>query len=413
MAGLVWAKKYAPVSLAQFAGNSDVSARAKRWALEWERGNAGKPLCLWGPPGIGKSALTFALASELGWERTIFSAHDSPSADLFKKRLSGALSGGALFAANSIVVLEEVDTWSKAGMRGIVSELASHLHSARVPTILTATDWYDRSLVPLRTLVEPIQMKAMNSSDLERVLTNIAQSEKLALSEDTIPAIATHSSGDLRAAINDLQASNPIASRERVQQIFQKVRMSMRAPNYRASRSFQIGALADRDMLKMYVAENMPSEFPDLADRARAYSRLSRADIFDGRIKRKQHWGYLRYSSDLMVWGVASERLHPGPAFASYAFPSYLQKMGASRSRRAIFKSISAKIAEKSHVTTRRARDFFPLLAAQNDAAALCAYWGFDEEEITALLSYLSSSPKPAALRRKPKSVSTPKAPSA
>ncbi len=394
MPSQIWAQKYAPHKLGEFIGNNDASSRAKRWALEWGRGNAQKSLCFWGAPGIGKSALTLALASDMGWETNVFSPYLAQDKDNFIKNLSSALSGSSLLGTKPLVILEEVDTWAKSGMRGLISELALVLAERKAPAILTATDWYERSLSPLRTSAEQVAMKAVNSSDMEYALKRIASAESFLPSSEALAAIVSRSGGDLRAAINDLQAANTGASREREQQIFQKLRMALRAPNYRASRQIRSGALADRDMLKMYIAENLPSEFPDLHDRARAYSRISRADVFDGRIKRLQYWGYLRYSSDLMNWGVASERLHPGAAFASYAFPSYIQKMGASRARRALFKSAAKKISAMMHTTSNKAKAYFPLLAAQGDAQAISAYWGFDEDETASILGSQPKSPK-------------------
>ena len=148
-------------------------------------------------------------------------------------------------------------------------------------------------------------------------------------------AIASHANGDLRAALSDLQARHPAARRERSKLVFEQVRMAFRSPTLRATRNLSI-SLADRDTVKLYIAENLPAERPDSDDRAAAYRMLSRADIFDGRIRLRQYWGYLRYSSDLMLWGVSSTRLHPGPSFVPYAFPSYIQKMGASRSKRSL-----------------------------------------------------------------------------
>jgi replication factor C large subunit len=341
-----------------------------------------------------------ALAAQMGWDAVSFSTYDANDAERWQKSLSASFSGSSLFCTAQLVLLEDVDIWPKGGMRGSITFLAQLLQDVRVPVLITAGDWYDRTLVPLRSLVEQLQMKAVNSSDMGNALHSIALRQGVKVAPETVSEIAQRASGDLRAAINDLQASNSGASRERGRQIFEKVRIAIRSPNYRASKAMGNLLLADRDMLKMYVAENIPGEFPDENDRARALSRLSRADIFDGRIMRRQYWGYLRYSTDLMLWGVSSERLHPGSAFATYGFPSYIQKMGASRARRAIFKAAAKKIAAKTHTTSNTARAFFPLLALQNDSEALCAIYGFDEEEAAAVSGKATAKPARAAAKK-------------
>lgn len=386
MQKLSWAEAHAPKNTSDFAGNKDAASRAKKWALEWSRGVRGKPLCLYGPTGIGKSALAGAIANEMGWEVLRFSVYEATNFDKWQKSVASALSGASLFGSQSLVILEDVDCWSQAGFRGSVGAVASLLASSRAPAILTATDWYDRSLVPLRTYAEAVPMKAVNSSDIEKALFSIAKAENFPLSEERVRQTAQSCGGDLRAAINDMQASIISSAREREKSVFEKIRIAIRSPNYRASKSAGTTDLADRDTLKLYILENMPSEFPDVSDRARAFSRFSRADVFDGRIRTRQYWGYLRYSSDLMFWGVASERRHPGAAFVSYGFPSYIQKLGASKSRRTLLKALSKKISARLHTTSLKARDYVPLLVAQNDAPALSAYYGFDEEEVAGLL---------------------------
>lgn len=394
-----WAEKHAPKKMSDFAGNADACAKVKKWGLEWGRGNSGKPLCLWGPAGSGKTAMANTLSCELGWDACLVSPYDFSDAESFGKALSSALSGGGLFG-RVLVVFDGVDLWSKSGVRGSIPALARELGAVRAPAILTATNWYDRSLMPLRTLAEPVPLKSINSSDISRALDPIIQQEGVHAKDDEVKQIVLNSSGDLRAAINDLQAQNFSALREKEKQVLEKVRSSIRAPNYKTAKSLNLGVLQERDTLKLYIAENLPSEFPDINDRARAMARLSRADVFDGRIMGRQYWGYLRYSSDLLVWGVASERLHPGAAFASYSFPSYISKMGASKARRALLASSAKKISARTHTTTKSARAYFPLLSIQKDAAALSSFYGFDEDEIAALLGATPKSPPPKVRKK-------------
>lgn len=400
---MLWSEQYAPSKFSDFAGNSDAVSKVRHFALEWGRGSRQKPICLFGPPGIGKTTLAKIAASEAGWEPLIFSPSESADAEKWKKTISSALSGSSLFGAAPMVILESADSWSSAGSRGAVSALSSLLRNVACPVIITASDWYDRSMMPLRYLADPVPMKPVNASDIEKALVKIAVQANAKIPPEFITAIARSCNGDIRAAINDLQGGNANASREKERAVFEIVRAALRSTNYKAAKSVGFGPLSDRDTIKLYVLENLPAEFPDVADRARAFSALSRADVFDGRIMRRQYWGYLRYSSDLALWGVASERLHPGAAFVPYAYPSYIQKMGATKAKRAQLKSSSLKIASKLHVTTFRAKVFFPLIAAQADAESLSLYYGFEDEEVAALLGVAPeslSSKKPAAAKK-------------
>ncbi|VVB57641.1 Replication factor C large subunit [uncultured archaeon] len=403
---MLFYQKYAPSSLEHFAGNKEAVSRAKQWALGFTLGTPGKPLLLYGPPGCGKSALAAALAAQMEWNVVSVQLPSPEQKDKWDSNLASAFSNSSLFGASNLVLVEDVDTWAASKARSAITSLLAHLASPRLPVLLTASDAYDRSLSSLRTHCELLPMKAVNSADITSVLSRITKSEKLAVSEDEIRAIASNANGDLRAAICDLQARNPSASRERSKALFEQVRTAMRAPTLAATRRLQV-SLSERDTLKLYICQNLPLERPDPASLAAALGRLSRADVFDGRIRTRQYWGYLRYSSDLMLWGVASTRPPAAPAFVPYAFPSYIQRMGATKAKRSLRKALSAKVAVRVHATTRRAADFLPLLQAQGQAGEpaaqqLSAYYSFDEDELAGLLERA-----PAA---KPKKSAAPKA---
>jgi len=226
-----------------------------------------------------------------------------------------------------------------------------------------------------------------------------------------------------------LQASNGASSREREKGLFELVRACFKSPTYKSTRHLDLGPLFERGTLKLYVLENMPSELRDPSDLVRGMERLSRSDIFDGRIRTRQYWGFLRYSSDLLTWGVSSERRHPSVSFVPYAFPSYIQKMGATKSKRALHKALSSKISVRTHTTTRTSREFIPLLQAQaavkqeakvealdalgepsasapavtvpphlSAPLALQAYYSFDDEELAGLMGV---SPDSLASKKK------------
>ncbi|MFH1094814.1 MAG: AAA family ATPase [Candidatus Micrarchaeota archaeon] len=391
---MLFSEKHCPTSVAQLAGNKTVFSRMRQWAMQFTMGKAQKPLLLWGPPGCGKSAAARALASEMGWPLVPIYPPEEGEGDRWEKKITSQLAGSSLFGEPSLTLADDVDSWSKIGVRGSLSKFLSAVKTSNVPLIITAKDAYDRSVSALRSNCEPLQLRAINASDLEAALRALAAKEKMVLSDEQFSKLASNSGGDLRAAINDLEAHNFAASREKDRGQFEVVRACFRSPTYAAAKRIPLGDLSARGTLKLYVAENMPAELCAPDDLANGFDLLSRADVFDGRIRARQYWGYLRYSSDLLVFGPSSARRKPKASFVSYAFPSYIQKMGSTKSRRALDGSLARRIAVRTHTTTRVAKQYLPLLEMQakalaksgQDPMALSVYYRFDDDDFAGLL---------------------------
>lgn len=359
---------------------------------------------MFGPSGSGKSALASALAGELGLELVEILPPSKDGMDKWERSLAASMSGSSLFGSSMLLLFNDVDKWNLSSMRGATQKLIPYLKNCPVPVIFTAQDAYDKSLSSFRAYCQLLELKAINNSDICSCLKKIAAAQNLGASADMLKKISINSKGDLRAAINDLQAGNSGAERESEKKHFEIVRSCFRSPSYASTKSLSTGPLLERGTLKLYVSENLPAEFADVHDLAAGFERLSRADVFDGRISRTQYWGYLRYSSSLLSWGVSSERRHVRAGFAPYSFPSYIRKMGASKSRRAARKLAAQKIAPLLHTTTRNAILYIPLINAQasalkkkgSTAGALCAFYKFDEEEAALVLNISPLSAKAA-----------------
>ncbi|PIT84000.1 hypothetical protein COU37_05990 [Candidatus Micrarchaeota archaeon CG10_big_fil_rev_8_21_14_0_10_45_29] len=403
---MLFSEKYAPKKLSAVAGNKETVSRMRQWALQFSLGKKQKPLLLFGPQGSGKSAAAQALSSELGLQITQILPPQKEEVSRWERRTAELFAGSALFASSALAIADDVDTWHLSKVRGIGAKLAALIKDCRIPLILTAKDRYDRRLSPFRAYCEPLQFKAINDADISSALSEISGKEGMGYDTNSIKQIAFSCKGDLRAAINDLQARNFSSSRDSEKKQFEIVKLCFRSPTYKSTKGLSLGSLAERGTLKLYVCENTPAELSNKEDLSRALSRLSRADIFDGRIMRRQYWGFLRYSSDLLIWGVSSERRHPKAGFVSYGFPTYIAKMGASKSMRAAYKHAAKKISPLTHTTTKTARSYIPLIrmqaAVEGGAKFLMDFYKFGEDELSGILGISPDSLKNGKTGKKP-----------
>ncbi|MEM3364643.1 MAG: replication factor C large subunit [Candidatus Micrarchaeia archaeon] len=378
-------QKHAPKSLAEFAGNSDVVEEVKKWALLIESGKRQKPLLVYGPSGVGKTALAYALASEMGWEILEFNASDTRNRENVERIMGAATSSAGLFSRRKLILIDEVDGLQGTADRGGASAIASVLEAAKQPVILTANDAWDKKLYPLRTACKFLEMKHINKRTVRSVIARIAKEEDITVSDDILDRIADGSGGDLRSAIIDLHAYSPSSIRDRDRLIFECVKSLFKAETYQdAMRSFD-GTTVDYGLMKLWIENNISVEYEKPEEIALAYNFLSRADVFDGRVINRQVWKLQKYSYALVLAGVAMSKEHKYHKFSKYEFPQFLRSMSISSEKRALRKSIRRKIAEKCHCSLTDAEQYVPLIKIMAKEGKPLDFFGFEDDELKLL----------------------------
>jgi replication factor C large subunit len=385
---MLWTDKYAPKKMDAVVGNPEALERMKVWALEWDRGSRKPPLFVYGPPGCGKTCAAHAIANTYGWEILEMNASDIRDKGRIGDIIGTASSNSTLSGALKLVLVDEVDG---AVERGGVSAIYEITKGALQPMIIVANDAWDPPLSPLRTACTLVEMRRVNVRSVFSRLREISHSENLSVGEEKLEAIAENSRGDLRSAINDLQslggfADAEIFERDREKNIFDSVRKVFKGKTYDEGKEALRGLEVEPDMFARWIDENVPREYENPEDVARAFDSLSRADVFFGRIRNRQYWGFLRYVNDLTTAGVSLAKKEPYHKFTKYSFPEVIKKLSASKGKRAKEKKILEKIGARCHSSVKRSREFFPLVKLMfkkaQDATTITSYFGFDEEDL-------------------------------
>lgn len=374
-------QKHAPKNLAGFAGNPSTVDEVKKWALLIENGKRQKPLLVHGPPGIGKTALAYALAGEMGWEIIELNASDTRNKGAIERTMGAASSSAGLFSARKLILIDEVDGIHGNQDRGGVSAISKVLKESNQPVMLIANDAWDKRLSPLRSVCTFVEMRKVNKRTICSVISSIAGEEGIGISGERLEEIADNSDGDLRSAIIDITAAKVRSARDRNTAVFECVRGLFKAESFvDAQRSFG-GSTLDHDMVKLWIEQNIKNEYEHAHEVACAYGWLSRADVFDGRIMRRQAWKLLKYSSTLMLTGVSMCKQAKYRKFVKYEFPGYLRRMGLSSEKRGLRKRLRLKVAQKCHVSLWDADMYFPLIRLMAKAGS-AGYFELDDDEL-------------------------------
>ncbi len=367
---MLWTDKYAPRSLQEVRGNEEARAEILKWAHEFKRGKIQKPLLLHGPPGVGKTASARALAGDFGWPLVESNASDIRSSKQLKRVFGD--NSRSLFGER-LIFLDEIDG---AFDRGEFPELVEIIKQSTRPMLLTANNLWDKHLAPVRLFCKPVEFKKVNSRSVADLLAGIAASEGVEANKETIQAIAKNCKGDVRSAIIDLQSGGE-ASRERETNVFEAVRTVFKTMNFNESINASDGVDMDLDTFTKWLEENVPAEYEDAGEKAEAFKWLAKSSAMQGRIRKKQYWGLLRYVRTLSHAGVSLSKKESYRKFTPYRFPSLLKTLSQGKKERALRKSACLKIGKALHCSGKKANENLAVIAGLQ----INRYAGLSEDE--------------------------------
>jgi replication factor C large subunit len=247
-----------------------------------------------------------------------------------------------------------------------------------------------------------LEFKKPPIGEVAKLLKGICDVEGIQADENALKFIAQRSEGDVRSAVNDLQALAQgkkklgyedvswLGYRDRQDTIFNVLKLIIYGKTCASAKQAVNMADIDIDMLFEWIYENIPDHFTDPHDLAQAMDALSTADLYRGRIRATQDWSFTRYVIDYMTAGVAMARQNSKTSgWIPFKFPSRIQMLSRSRSERAMQSSIGQKIKRRCHVSAVRAsKEILPYLKIifKNNvemAAGLAKWLDLDQEMIT------------------------------
>lgn len=382
---MLWTNKYRPRHFAQFLGNEEIVERMKEWAAKWEQGKHQRPILLYGPPGCGKTTLAYVLAQEMEWELIETNASDARSRKKLEESVSPASTSFTLMGGRRLIVIDEVDGMNTSD-RGAVAAIIDMVSESAQPIILLANDPYGKKLSDFKSKTEFLQMKPVDKRSTAKFIKFVASSEELDVDDLLIKEIVDKANGDVRSALVDLQNTTS-HSRDRKMDIFKGMGHLFKAMDFGSAKAIAGDLDVDPEFLFMWIEENIPREYEKPEDIYRAYEAMSRADIFEGRIYRRQNWKLRKFSMDLATAGVALAKKEKYVKFTNYQFPKILSRMAAIQFKRALLKKICMKIAPRTHVSSRFVHQnlfFIAPIAIKNPQ-----FFEFEEDEMDFLETFV------------------------
>jgi replication factor C large subunit len=401
-----WTLKYKPQTLAEAVGNQDAKDKILKWVHEWDKKPPKKrALFLYGSPGIGKTVIAEALASDLNMELVQSNASNNRTAEAVQKFAGTASQFGTLFGKKRLILFDELDGITGTADRGGLRAITEVIKTTSSPIILTANNAYDPRFSTLKEHCQLVEFKKITRTEIEAHLRKICSREGIEAEAEALRLIAERASGDLRSAINDLQALaqgrkqltyNDVAwlsTRDRKETIFKVLGDIFYARNVWDARKSVDAADIDLDMLLEWIYENVPHQVKDPKELAATMEMIALADMYRGRIRTTQNWELMRYFMDFMTAGVAVSWSHKPSGWVPFRFPTRVMSMSQSRAEREMLTTIGLKIGRRCHMSSNRAtKEVIPYLRIifqtnEEEKNGLARWFDLDEDMVNYLLA--------------------------
>lgn len=396
---LLWVEKYRPKRIADIAGNEEAKKAFVDWLMSKRRRK--KAVLLYGPPGVGKTALVNAASNEFGFRIIEMNASDTRTEKAINKVAGPATSFVALDKFSSknkgnLLFLDEVDGVFGKQDRGGIGAITKIIEESRVPVILAANNTEIQNLRPLKKVSELIRFQAVRIPLIIAMLQKIAKKEDLDAEFDALEKIAQNSRGDVRSAINDLQGASGknrlltlqdtvrLVPRNKESGLYETLMGVFSARSLAEASSQLSNSSVDHDDLLLSISDNLPLRYSNSKDLAAAYNLVSKADIIRGRIG-TENWHLLRY-----FYNYLSQASTVNPdSFKSFEMispPIRIITLFWTKGRRIMLDNICAKISARCHVSKRVAKqDFVPFIKSILDkqrSTPLSTWFKLSPEEI-------------------------------
>ncbi|MFW6305569.1 MAG: replication factor C large subunit [Candidatus Saliniplasma sp.] len=376
---LDWTEKYRPKRLDDVVGNREAKRKLLKWAKKWVRDKPKKKaVVLAGKPGVGKTSSALAVANQMAWESLEMNASDERNQEAIKdfvgrSAVDDTFSSDGGFTpykdgSRKLLILDEADNIFGKEDYGGVREISKTIQKTEQPMVLVVNDYYDlkRRSSRLSNLCKKIDFEPVKKGEIIDLLNRICLNESIKFDIEVLKAIAERSQGDVRSAVRDLEsiatgrdkitrnALDALGTRNREGEIFPSLRTILQGIDPFEAKNVLRDLDEQPGNMLLWIDENLPREYKNDYELAKGFDKLSRADVYLGRVFSKQYYRFWAYSSEIMSAGVSTVKQRKHRGWTRYAFPTWLRRMSDSKGKRGMKKKIGRKIADENHTTTGR-----------------------------------------------------------
>jgi len=202
----IWIEKYRPKKLEDVVGQTEVIRRLSAYIKSKNLPH----LLFSGPPGCGKTASAICVARELfgeDWTNnfTELNASDERGIEVVRTKIKNFARTSPLGGSDfKIIFLDEADALTSDAQSALRRTMEKYTGSCR---FIMSCNYSSKIIEPVQSRCAVYRFRPISGEAVEQRIRYIAETEGITLTKDGLEAIKYVASGDMRRAINALQAA--------------------------------------------------------------------------------------------------------------------------------------------------------------------------------------------------------------
>jgi replication factor C large subunit len=383
---VVWTDKYSPKTLDDIVGNKQAKEGLVSWLSAWP--TQSKWALIMGPQGVGKTMTVHVVAAQKKYDLLEVN-RENIGHEMTVEKLAEAVSTTSsllnLEDSRRLVLIDEVDVLTTTSAE--MDRILDVLKKTKVPVVFTLSDqdalYASKKLYALRRAENCTQIKfdKVRRDMVQSLLKRICQQEGVRAEPEALAAIAENAGGDVRAAVNDLQAFctgeevlratdvEQMAKRDIGVYAYKTVLDIISAPSIYTGRTALSASVADDETIFAWLIENLPSYSKPLDKIHECCNELAKASVYGYVANRFRLYELKKYMKDLICY--APQLLGDRP-FKKLVFPTRLKYMSKSRQVRSQLNILAKELGRYMHASKNTVLEidavFLALMTRENNA---------------------------------------------